>query len=111
LQVLAAAGIGATVATEGMAQSKANDASRREVSAILAENLSAANLSDERLWEIRPALERNLIQFQEIRDFEVDDRIEPAPIFASPQYTGSNDDGAQAIGAGSPRKKDADHVR
>jgi len=39
------------------------------------------SFSDERLAVIDTALRRNLDQFQIVRDLEIDDAVEPAPIF------------------------------
>ena len=46
-------------------------------------HLSEAPISGDRLPVIYAALQRNLDQFQTVRDFEVDDLIEPAPIFSA----------------------------
>ncbi len=38
-----------------------------------------ANLSDDRLRVVQPVLERRLPQLQALRDFELDDTVEPTP--------------------------------
>ena len=83
LKVLAAAGMGASVGLDLIAESKVNISVPilRDASAILGENFS-----EERLQVIQVALQRNLDQFQIVRDFEVDDPIEPAPMFVTNRY-------------------------
>ncbi len=79
LQLLAALGITGPAATEILAQSKGG--------ALSPEILKTANalidqqFSDERLKVVTAALQRNLDQFQIVRDLEIDDSVEPAPIF------------------------------
>jgi hypothetical protein len=46
------------------------------------------NFTDARLQVIETALQRNLDQFQVLRDFQVDDLIEPAPLFVTKRYAG-----------------------
>jgi hypothetical protein len=78
LQVLAAAGITGPAAVQLVSQS------RRHLTAAALKNANALldqNFTDERLEVIRTALQRNLDQFQLIRDLEIDDAIEPALIF------------------------------
>lgn len=78
LQLLAALGITGPAALEIAAQSKKQ---------ITPEVLKTANalidqdFDDERLKVITTALQRNLDQFQIVRDLEIDDTVEPAPIF------------------------------
>lgn len=78
LQLLAALGITGPAAVEIAAQAKKQ---------ITPEMLKTANalidqdFSDERLKVITTALQRNLDQFQIVRDLEIDDMVEPAPIF------------------------------
>ncbi len=78
LQLLAAFGITGPAALELVAQS------RKKLSP---EILKSANVlvdqdfTDERIQVITAALQRNLDQFQIVRDLEIDDLIEPAPIF------------------------------
>jgi hypothetical protein len=78
LQVLAAAGITGPAAAQLVSQS------RRQVTAAALKNANALidqDFSDERLEVIRTALQRNLDQFQLVRDLEIDDAIEPALTF------------------------------
>jgi hypothetical protein len=78
LQVLAAAGITGPAAVQLVSQS------RRQVTAIALKNANALidqDFNDERLEVIRTALQRNLDQFQLVRDLEIDDAIEPALTF------------------------------
>ena len=78
LQLLAAFGITGPAALELLAQSRAK---------LSPEILKTANalidqdFSEERIEVITAALQRNLDQFQVVRDLEIDDSIEPAPIF------------------------------
>ncbi len=85
LQVLAAAGITGPAALDLLAQS------RTRVTADILKQASAViggvPLSDERLQVVETALQRNLDQFQIVRDFVVPDRVEPAPIFTPTRYT------------------------
>jgi hypothetical protein len=85
LKVLAAAGITGPAALELLAQS------RTKISADILKQTSAViggvPLSDERLKVAEIALQRNLEQFQIVRDFVVPDSVEPAPIFVSTRYT------------------------
>ena len=85
LQVLAAAGITGPAALDLLAQS------RTKISAEMLKQASAliggVQLSDERLKVAETALQRNLDQFQIVRDFVVPDSVEPAPIFVSTRYT------------------------
>jgi hypothetical protein len=48
----------------------------RQASAILGETFTA-----DRLAVVQAALQRNLDQFQIVRDLEIDDAVEPAPAF------------------------------
>ena len=85
LQVLAAAGITGPAALDLLAQS------RTKISADILKATSAViggvQLSDERLKVAEIALQRNLEQFQIVRDFVVPDSVEPAPIFVPTRYT------------------------
>jgi len=78
LQLLAALGITGPLALEVVAQA------RRPVTV---ETLRASaelldqGFSEDRLRVIQAALQRNLDQFQIVRDLEIDDLVEPAPIF------------------------------
>ena|SRR5947209_2989081 len=79
LQLLAAAGITGPAAAEIVAQMRGKQ--------ISPEILKTANaiidqqFTDERLRIAAAALQRNLEQFQIVRDLEIDDSVEPAPIF------------------------------
>ena len=80
LQLLAAAGITGPAAAELLAQARrpiSIDAVR-QASAIVGESFT-----DDRLAVIETALRRNLDQFQIVRDLEIDDLVEPAPVFDS----------------------------
>ncbi len=78
LQILAAAGISGPAAVELIAQARKPISidSLRGASAVLGEDFS-----NDRLKVIETALQRNLDQFQIVRDLEIDDLVEPAPIF------------------------------
>ena len=84
LKVLAAAGITGPAALDLLAQS------RTKISADILKQASAViggvQLSDERLKVAETALQRNLEQFQIVRDFVVPDSVEPAPIFIPARY-------------------------
>ncbi len=78
LQTLAAIGITGPLALELVAQSRGGISQEvlRHASQILGEEFS-----DARLAVIERALQRNLVQFQIVRDLWIDDTVEPAPIF------------------------------
>ena len=79
LQMLAAIGFTGPLGLELAAQARSaisQDVLRR-ASQILGEPLS-----DARLAIVERALQRNLDQFQIVRDLSIDDTVEPAPIFA-----------------------------
>jgi hypothetical protein len=78
LQILAAAGITGPTAIDLIAQGRhpVSVDNLRNAMAVIGEDFT-----DERLKVIETALQRNLDQFQIVRDFEIDDSIEPAPIF------------------------------
>ena len=80
MKILATSGIGGPLAVHLVAQSRTKISPEilNSASAVLGEKFS-----EERLQVINAALERNLDQFQAVRDFEVDDLIEPAPIFSA----------------------------
>lgn len=85
LQALAAAGIAGPLALDIMAQSRA----RLSIDAI--EQASAVlgqKFSPERLAVIEKALQRNLDQFQAVRDLVIDDLVEPAPVFMARTHAG-----------------------
>lgn len=85
LQALVAAGMSGPAAADLLAQS------RTRISAGILKQASAViggvELSDERLKVAEIALQRNLDQFQIVRDFVVPDDVEPAPIFVPTRYT------------------------
>jgi len=78
LQALAAAGITGPLALELVAQSRGQVSieALRHASTVLGETFTP-----ERLAIIEKALQRNLDQFQLVRDLVIDDLVEPAPIF------------------------------
>jgi 2-polyprenyl-6-methoxyphenol hydroxylase-like FAD-dependent oxidoreductase len=76
--MLASAGVAGPAAADALAQARA------KISPELLERAMGTvdqAFSRERLSVISPALQRNLDQFQVVRDLAIDDRIEPAPIF------------------------------
>jgi hypothetical protein len=78
LRFLSALGITGPMALEALAQA------RRPVSPDIlreASQLLDRDYDEERLRVIATALQRNLDQFQIVRDLEIDDLIEPAPLF------------------------------
>lgn len=78
LQLLAAAGITGPAALDVLAQA------RRPISTDILRSASAVigeQFTDDRLKVIETALQRNLDQFQIVRDLEIDDLVEPAPVF------------------------------
>jgi hypothetical protein len=78
LQALAAIGITGPAAVELAAQA------RKQISPEIlktANSLIDQDFNDERIRVITTALQRNLDQFQIVRDLEIDDMVEPAPIF------------------------------
>lgn len=78
LQALVAAGVAAPLAAELAAQSKGRVTVEglRQTSAMLGQELPA-----ERLAVVEKALQRNLDQFQVVRDLVIDDLVEPGPTF------------------------------
>jgi hypothetical protein len=86
LQALAAAGITGPLALDLVAQSRAHvsvDALKQASAAVLGEEFTP-----ERLAVIEKALQRNLDQFQGVRDLVIDDRVEPAPMFMAKTHAG-----------------------
>lgn len=78
LQLLAAMGISGPIAVEAVAQS------RKQISPEVLKTATALisqDFDEERLKVITTALQRNLDQFQIVRDLEIDDMVEPATIF------------------------------
>jgi ribosomal protein L12E/L44/L45/RPP1/RPP2 len=83
LQILAAAGITGPAAAHALAQA------RRQITSDNLKNATALmnqEYDEERLQVIKTALQRNLDQFQSVRDLEIDDLIEPAPIFDATRH-------------------------
>ena len=80
-ELLAALGITGPAAIELVAQSKTKQISPEILKTANA--LIDQDFNDERLKVIATALQRNLDQFQIVRDLEIDDMIEPAPIFSA----------------------------
>ena len=80
LQSLAAIGITGPLALDVAAQSggRISSDTLRRAAAILGEEFG-----DERLAVIEKALQRSLDQFQVVRELVIEDRIEPAPVFAA----------------------------
>jgi hypothetical protein len=78
LRALAALGMTGPAATALIAQS------RTQISADILRNAAAVlgePFSEARLKVIEAALQRNLDQFQAVRDLDIDDLVEPAPVF------------------------------
>lgn len=78
LQALAAVGVTGPLALQVVAQSRGQitiDVLQRAAVIV------GQDLSGERLAVVEKALQRNLDQFQLVRDLVIDDRVEPAPIF------------------------------
>jgi hypothetical protein len=84
LRALASLGIGGPLAVDLMAQAR----TRISVPMLKdASEIRGEEFSEERLKVIQVALQRNLDQYQAFRDFEVDDLIEPAPMFVTKRYS------------------------
>lgn len=85
LQALLATGVAAPLAADIAAQSKGRVTveALRQTSAMLGEELSA-----DRLAIVERALQRNLDQFQVVRDLVLDDLVEPAPMFMARMHAG-----------------------
>ena len=84
LQALAAIGVTGSLAIDLAAQS-----ARTVISIDNIKNAAAIrgeNFNDDRLRVIHAALQRNLDQFQMVRDLDIDDLVEPAPIFIPTRY-------------------------
>jgi hypothetical protein len=79
LQILAAAGVTGPAAIQVAAQIRRNEISPETVKTANA--LIDQEFSDERLRVVATALQRNLEQFELVRALEIDDSVEPAPIF------------------------------
>jgi hypothetical protein len=78
LQLLAALGITGPAAAEIVAQVRSRQLSPEILKTANA--ITDQQLSEERLAVAAVALQRNLEQFQIVRDLEIDDSVEPAPI-------------------------------
>lgn len=78
IQLLAVAGIAGPAAVELAAQAhhQLSVGGLRSANAVL-----DRDFDDKRLEVIRTALQRNLDEFQLVRDLEISDAVEPAPIF------------------------------
>lgn len=79
VRLLASLGITGPAALEIIAQSKT-----REVSPQILRSANALldqEFPDERLQIINAAVQRNLDEFQIVRDLVIDDSVEPAPMF------------------------------
>lgn len=85
LQALAAVGITGPLALDLAAQSRAHVSidALKQASAVLGEEFTP-----ERLAVIEKALQRNLDQFQAVRDLVIDDLVEPAPVFMAKTHAG-----------------------
>lgn len=78
IQILAFFGVSGTTAARLLGQDpvRVTPEALRGANALIDETVPA-----ERLEAIRPALQRNFDQFQIVRDLEIDDRVEPSPVF------------------------------
>jgi len=100
LKVFASLGITGPLALDLAAQARA----RSSVEILKnAEAIRGEEFSEDRLEVINTALQRNLDEFQNVRDFELDDLIEPAPIFVSTRHA------APAIAVRGRSKEEATH--
>lgn len=78
VKLLALFGVSAPTATRLLGQDpvRVTTEAMRGANALIDETVP-----EERLEAIRPALQRNFDQFQIVRDLEIDDRVEPTPVF------------------------------
>jgi hypothetical protein len=78
LRLLAAAGISGPAAVDLLAQARypLSVDTLRNAAAVVGETFT-----DERLAVLETALRRNLDQFQIVRDLDIADSVEPAPVF------------------------------
>ncbi|MEZ5291785.1 MAG: AtzG-like protein [Vicinamibacterales bacterium] len=85
LQALAAAGITGPLATQLAAQSgpRVTAETLRQAAALVGHELPP-----DRLAIVERALQRNLDQFQIVRDLVIDDLVEPAPVFMARTHAG-----------------------
>jgi hypothetical protein len=84
IKALAAIGVTGPLAIDLAAQS-----ARTVISIDNIKNAAAIrgeNFNDDRLRVIHAALQRNLDQFQLVRDLDIDDLVEPAPMFIPTRY-------------------------
>lgn len=78
VQILAFFGVSGPTATRLLGQ----DPVRVTTDALRGANtLIDEPVPEERLEVVRTALQRNFDQFQIVRDLEIDDRVEPTPVF------------------------------
>ena len=86
IKALAAIGVTGPLAVDLAAQAE----NHRTVISIdnikNAATIRGENFNDDRLRVIHAALQRNLDQFQIVRDLDIDDLVEPAPIFNPLRY-------------------------
>jgi uncharacterized protein (DUF1501 family) len=80
LQILAALGITGSLAAEAAAQAapRVSDEALRSAASLL-----AGGFDEKRLDVARTALQRNLDQFQVVRDLDIADAVEPPTIFVA----------------------------
>lgn len=85
LQALAALGVTGPLALDLVAQSRGRVTADviNQASAVLGQTFSP-----ERVAVIEKALQRNLDQFQVVRDLAIDDLVEPAPMFMARTHAG-----------------------
>jgi hypothetical protein len=88
LKAFVVAGITTPLALDLEAQSRTRVSSGMLKSAA---TIRGEEFTEERLKVIEAALQRNLDQFQILRDFEVDDLVEPAPMFVTKRYANEPD--------------------
>jgi len=89
LHALAAIGVTGPLALHLTEQALAAQSARTVISIDNIKNAAAIrgeNFNDDRLRVIHAALQRNLDQFQIVRDLDIDDLVEPAPIFNPLRY-------------------------
>ena len=82
LQALTVAAAQTTVACR-----QTSDEARLSVEALRgASVMHGRSLSDERLEVIRPELERQLTQLEAVRNFDLEESVEPATLFLAKRY-------------------------
>lgn len=81
VRMLGALGLNSAATTELMAQAPTPGVDALKCALAI----QGRDLSQEQLDVIRRALQRNLEQFQAVRDLEIDDRIAPLVIFSPPR--------------------------